>query len=256
MSRRGRALAAVALLTVAALTGCGDDSSSGASGSRTLVVFAAASLTEAFGQVGRTFEKNHPGVQVEFSFAGSSTLARQITEGAPVDVFASASPAPMRLVTDAGLQAGEPKVFVRNRLEMAVPRDNPGNVDTLADLANPAVKVVLCVPQVPCGTAAAKTLAAAGLKVTPVSQEQDVKAALTKVVLGEADAALVYRTDVRAAGAKVKGIDFPEAAEAVNDYPIVALAEAPQPDLATQFVQLVLSGQSRTAFARAGFESP
>jgi molybdate transport system substrate-binding protein len=245
-----------------AAAGCGstDDgaSPSGArgEGGRTVVVFAAASLTETFTALGKAFQAAHPGVTVRFNFGGSSALAQQITQGAPADVFAAASPATMKTVTDAHLAAGQPRTFVRNRLEIAVPPANPGKVTGLKDLANPKVKAVLCAPQVPCGAAAVKALGAAHLTVKPVSQEQDVKAALTKVRLGEADAALVYRTDVKAAAGKVKGIDFPEAAKAINDYPIVTLSKAPQSSLAGQFVQLVLSTQGRTTLTRAGFESP
>jgi molybdate transport system substrate-binding protein len=235
-----------------------DSTSAGSSGKggKTLFVFAAASLTGTFTKLGKTFEAAHPGVTVKFDFAGSSTLAQQITQGAPADVFAAASPATMKTVTDAKAAAGQPKVFVRNRLEIAVPPANPGRVKTLKDLTNPKLKVVECAPEVPCGAAAVKALGAAGLTVKPVSQEQDVKAALSKVQLNEADAALVYRTDVRSAAGKVTGIDFPEAAQAINDYPIVVLAKAPQPALAGQFVQLVLSGQGRAVLTQAGFESP
>jgi molybdate transport system substrate-binding protein len=256
------AVLAGAAMTLAAGCGSTDDSGSGSSAKpsgnsgKTVVVFAAASLTETFTALGKTFQTAHPGVTVKFNFGGSSALAQQITQGAPADVFAAASPATMKTVTDAHLAAGQPTTFVRNRLEIAVPSDNPGKVNAFNDLADPKLKVVLCAPQVPCGAAAQKALGAAGLTVKPVSQEQDVKAALNKVRLGEADAALVYRTDVKAAAGKVTGIDFPEAAKAINDYPIAALAKAPQPDLADQFVQLVLSGQGRTALTQAGFESP
>jgi molybdate transport system substrate-binding protein len=243
-------------LTLAAGCGSTGDDSSGSSGDKTLFVFAAASLTETFSSLGKTFESSHPGVKVKFNFGGSSALAQQITQGAPADVFAAASPATMKTVTDAKDAAGAPTTFVRNRLEIAVPPGNPGKVKTLKDLTNPKLKVVECAPQVPCGAAALKALAAARLKVKPVSQEQDVKAALTKVQLNEADAALVYRTDVKSAGGKVTGIDFPEAAQAINDYPIATLAHAPQPALAKEFVQLVLSGQGKSVLEQAGFESP
>ncbi|MGH3391780.1 MAG: molybdate ABC transporter substrate-binding protein [Actinomadura sp.] len=242
------------------LAGCGDtDPAAGgppADAEKTLVVFAAASLTETFTTLGKTFESANPGARVRYNFGGSSALAQQITQGAPVDVFAAASPATMKVVTDAGLAAGQPQVFVRNRLEIAVPPDNPGKVADLEDLTGSDLKVVLCAPQVPCGAAAVKALDAAGLTVKPVSQEQDVKAALTKVQLGEADAALVYRTDVQAAGGKVTGIDFPEAAKAINDYPIATLAKAPQSALATAFVQFILSAQGKAVLTQAGFESP
>jgi molybdate transport system substrate-binding protein len=262
LHRRVRVLLAAALgvsLTLAAGCGSTGGDASGSSdkgGGRTLFVFAAASLTDTFTSLGRTFERAHPGVTVKFDFGGSSSLAQQITQGAPADVFAAASPATMTTVTDAGDATGTPTTFVRNRLEIAVPPGNPGKVTAFKDLADPKLKVVECAPEVPCGAAALKALAAAGLKVKPVSQEQDVKAALTKVRLNEADAALVYRTDVKAAGGKVTGIDFPEAAKAINDYPIVTLARAPQPGLATRFVQLVLSAQGRSILTQAGFESP
>ncbi|MFI0371734.1 molybdate ABC transporter substrate-binding protein [Actinomadura sp. 1N219] len=262
------AITAAALLVAGAgagAAGCGevgDDASgtgggSGGGGDKgTLTVFAAASLTEAFTSLGRTFEGSRPGVKVRFNFGASSTLAQQITQGAPADVFAAASPATMKTVTDAGDAAGTPQVFTRNRLVIAVPKDNPGKISTVGDLSRPGLKVVLCVAQVPCGAAAAKALGAAGTDVEPVSREKDVKAVLTKVGLGEADAGLVYRTDVKAAGGEVTGIEFPEAAQAVNDYPIVEVAGAPQGALAKEFVRLVLGPQGRTALNRAGFEAP
>lgn len=257
----GAALLGMALAGMA-LTGCGDTGKkedgpgAGAGAGRAVTVLAAASLTESFTTLGKAFETAHPGVKVKFSFGGSSTLAQQITQGAPADVFAAASPATMKTVVDGGLAAGAPQTFVRNRLVIAVPKDNPGKVKGLRDLSSKKIKVVLCAAQVPCGAAAQKALAAAGVKVTPVSQEQDVKAALTKVRMGEVDAGLVYRTDAKAAAAQVRGIEFPESAKAINDYPIAVLAKAPQSALAKQFVELVLSGQGRTVLTQAGFESP
>jgi molybdate transport system substrate-binding protein len=250
-----KSLLALTLLPVV-LAGCGSTATKATPApGRTLTVFAAASLTESFKALGRTFEAAHPGVKVTFNFGGSSALAQQITQGAPADVFAAASPATMKTVTDAG-DATAPKTFVKNRLEIAVPPANPGKIVALKDLANAKLKVVLCAPQVPCGAAAIKALGAAGLKVTPVSQEQDVKAALTKVELGEADAALVYRTDVKSAGDKVKGIDFPESLKAINVYPIAVLAKAPQAALAQEFTQLVASAQGQQVLQQAGFEAP
>nr|WP_235854215.1 molybdate ABC transporter substrate-binding protein [Nonomuraea aridisoli] len=220
-----------------------------------MTVFAAASLTESFTRLGEAFEAAHPGTAVTFNFGSSATLAQQIVQGAPADVFAAASPATMRTVTDASL-ADEPVTFARNKLEIAVPAGNPANVRVLADLADPGVKVALCAEQVPCGAAAAQALEAAGVRLTPVTLEQDVKATLTKVRLGEVDAALVYRTDVPAAGGEVLGIPFPEADRAVNDYPIVVLGDAPAGDLARRFVELVLSPQGKDVLAKAGFEAP
>lgn len=223
------------------VAGCGDGKDKK---DKTVVVFAAASLTETFTALGKTFEASHPGVHVKFNFGGSSALAQQITQGAPVDVFAAASPATM---TQSKLPGA--RTFVKNRLEIAVPPKNPGKVTGLKDLTDPKRKVVLCAPQVPCGAAAIKALGT--MKVKPVSQEQDVKAALTKVELDEADAALVYKTDVQAAAGKVKGIDFPEAANAINDYPI-----ADKSALGKEFTQLVLSPQGMQVLTQAGFEKP
>lgn len=262
---RSIAAAASAVLLLTAAAGCGDvddggGEASGATGKTgkggTLTVFAAASLTETFGALGKAFEAAHPGVKVRFSFGGSSTLAQQITQGSPADVFAAASPATMKTVTGAGDAAGTPQVFTRNRLVIAVPANDPGKVRGIGDLARPGLKVVLCAVQVPCGAAAEKALGAAKVTVRPASREQDVKAVLTKVSLDEADAGLVYRTDAKAAGGKVKGIEFPESAQAINDYPIVEVAKAPQSALAKEFIGLVLGPRGRDALTRAGFESP
>lgn len=248
-------------LALAGLSGCGSGgsaaspASAGSGGAKELTVFAAASLTGSFTELGEAFEAAHPGTTVRFNFGSSATLAQQIVQGAPADVFAAASPATMKTVTDASL-AASPATFARNRLQIAVPGDNPAKVDDLKDLTDPKVKVALCAEQVPCGAAARKALDAAGLRVDPVTLEQDVKATLTKVELGEVDAALVYRTDVIASGGKVTGISFPEADQAINDYPIAALAKAPAGDLAKRFVDLVLSRRGEDVLAKAGFETP
>lgn len=260
--------AAVAAALVLALSGCsGSSGAAGASGTAStpagtptvdvtgnVTVFAAASLTETFTQLGTEFEAAHPGTTVTFSFAGSSALAQQIVSGAPADVFAAASSSTMKQVTDASLAAGDPVVFVRNRLEIAVPADNPGKVTGLADLTRPELRIALCADQVPCGAAAAKAFAAAGLTPSADTLEQDVKAALTKVTLGEVDAALVYRTDVIAAGDAVKGIDFPEADKAVNDYPIATLTDALNATGAQAFVDFVLSAHGQEVLTAAGFD--
>jgi molybdate transport system substrate-binding protein len=250
-----RRLAAVALALTLGVAGCSSSTSAkGVTG--TVTVLAAASLTEVFNQLGKEFEKDHPGSRVTLSYGGSSTLAQQIVGGAPADVFAAASPATMKTVTDAGLAGGTPTVFVRNQLVIAVPTGNPKGVTSLADLAKPGVKVALCADAVPCGAAAKTALAAANVKLTPVTLEQDVKAALSKVELGEVDAALVYRTDARSAGGKVTGIEFPESAKAVNDYPIVALKDAPNPAGATAFVAFIRSAPALDELTRAGFQQP
>ncbi|MGN9920360.1 molybdate ABC transporter substrate-binding protein [Micromonospora palomenae] len=252
------ALAVLPVVAALGLAGCGGDAddvgTSGVTG--TVTVFAAASLTGSFTTLGRQFEAAHPGVRVTFNFAGSSALATQITQGAPADVFASAAPRNMATVTDAGAAAGSPTVFARNQLVIAVPKGNPGGVTGLAGLTRPGVKVALCAEQVPCGAAAAQALAAARVPLTPVTLEQDVKGALSKVTLGEVDAALVYRTDVRSAAAKVDGVEFPESARAVNDYPMVVLKDAPNPTAARAFVEHVRSDQGRAVLTAAGFQPP
>lgn len=266
-TRAATAMAAVlpvALLAAVLLAGCGSGTAStepaagGAAAPVTgeVVVFAAASLTEAFTRIGEDFEAAHPGVAVTFNFAGSSALARQINQGAPADVFAPAAPANMAQVTGAGGVAGSPAVFARNRLEIAVPRGNPARITGLADFARPELTIALCAEQVPCGAAARTVFLAAGVTAAPDTLEQDVKAVLTKVRLGEVDAALVYRTDVEAATGEVEGIEFAESAAAVNDCPIAVLAAARNAAGARAFVDYVLSGQGRAVLAAAGFGPP
>jgi molybdate transport system substrate-binding protein len=265
-TRAGAVLTAGALLWLS-LAGCGGgdqpgDGTASSAGSAsaaslgTVTVLAAASLTEAFTTLGEQLEKDHPGTTVKFSFAASSELATQITSGAPADVFASASPSTMDQVVQAGAAAGDPVVFVRNRLQIAVPAGNPADVAGLADFATTDLKVALCAPEVPCGDAADRAFDAAGVTPAPDTLEPDVKAVLSKVSLGEVDAALVYRTDVIAAGDQVEGIDFPEAGDAVNDCPIVVLADAPNPEGATAFVDLVESPKGAAVLQKAGFEQP
>ena len=265
---RGRVaavLAAVALGTTAC-GGSGGDAAAGtpsSSGSPagdgltgTLTVFAAASLTDVLTGLGQQLEEENPELTVQFSFAGSSALATQLTQGAPADVFASANPAQMAVVTDAGLAAGEPTVFTANVLQIAVPAGNPAGVTGLADFGREELALAVCAPDVPCGAAAEDVFAAVGVTPRPDTQEQDVRAALTKVELGEVDAALVYATDVTAAADAVEGIAFPEAEVAVNDYPLVTLAGAPDAEAAEAFVDLVLSDVGQQALQDAGFRSP
>ncbi|GAB3944533.1 molybdate ABC transporter substrate-binding protein [Kribbella albertanoniae] len=256
MFRRTALAAAVVALT---LTGCGTDqpaassqSGDGTAVSGTVTVFAAASLTGTFTKLGKDFEAAHPGVKVVFNFAGSSALAQQINQGAPADVFASAAPKNMDQVTDKGA----PTTFVTNSLEIAVPKGNPGKVTGLKDFTDKNRKIALCAAQVPCGVAADKVFKAVGLTPQPDSLEQDVKAALTKVSLGEVDAALVYKTDVLAAKDKVDGIEFPEAGKAINEYPIATLSKAPNAAGAKAFVDYVLSDKGKAVLAAAGFNAP
>ena len=223
--------------------------------SGTVTVFAAASLTESFGAIADEFMAEHPEVDIVFNFGGSSGLATQIVEGAPVDVFAAASPATMATVTDAGL-AEEPVPFVTNTLEIVVPAGNPGGVTGLADFANPDLVIALCDVEVPCGAAAQKALDSAGVVAAPDTLEQDVKAVLTKVELGEVDAGLVYSTDVLAAGDAVEGIEFPEAQAAIGTYPIARLTAAPNAAAADAFIDFVLSPAGRAILDAAGFGAP
>lgn len=218
----------------------------------TLTIFAAASLTETFDALAAEFEAAHPDVDVALSYGGSSGLATQITEGAPADVFAAASEATMKTVTDSG-DATDPTIFTSNTLELAVPAGNPAGVTGLTDLANPDLAVALCDVAVPCGAATQKLLDSVGIVAAPDTLEQDVKAVLTKVELGEADAGLVYVTDVRAAGDGVEGIEVPEAADVVNRYPIAVISSAPNPDAAAAWVAFVLSDVGQKALTDAGF---
>ncbi|MFD9733149.1 molybdate ABC transporter substrate-binding protein [Umezawaea sp. NPDC059074] len=221
-----------------------------------LTVFAAASLTESFTQLGKDFEAANPGVKVTFNFAGSSALATQINSGAPADVFASAAPANMKTVSDAGGITGTATTFVKNKLEIAVPKGNPAKITGLADFGKADLKIALCAEQVPCGAAAKKVFETAGITAAPDTLEQDVKAVLTKVKLGEVDAALVYKTDVKSAGGDVEGIEFPESDKAVNDYPIAPLAKAPNAAAAKAFVDFVLSAKGVSVLSAAGFAAP
>lgn len=234
----------------------GSASAPGGSGSGILTVFAAASLKKTFTELGSQFESSHPGVKVTFSFAGSSDLVAQLQQGARADVFASADTTNMDKATGDNLIEGAPVVFTSNTLEIAVPPGNPGKVAALKDLTNPAVKVVVCAPQVPCGSATDKVEAAAGLTITPVSEEQSVTDVLNKVVTGQADAGLVYRTDVKGVGDKVEGIDFRESSSAVNQYPIGVLAGSADKQLAQSFVDLVSGPQGQRVLTDAGFVKP
>jgi molybdate transport system substrate-binding protein len=257
----------LALGAVLALAGCGGTASGTGAGppsagtddaglSGTLTVFAAASLTEVFTALGDQLEQQNPRLTVQFNFAGSSALATQLVQGAPADVFASANQGQMTVVTEAGLAVAGPTVFAGNVLEIAVPAGNPGGVTGLADFADPDLTLAVCAADVPCGAAAQAVFDDAGITARPDTEEEDVKAALTKVQLGEVDAALVYATDVQAAGAQVEGIPFPEAEREVNDYPICALADAPDPAAAQAFVDLVTSEAGQQALAAAGFRTP
>jgi molybdate transport system substrate-binding protein len=218
----------------------------------TLTVFAAASLTDVFTQLGQTLEDRHPGLDVRFTFAGSSALAAQVLQGAPADVFASADEDQMDRVARADL-AEDPEAFAHNVLMVAVPLDNPGNVTGLDDFARDELDLAVCAPEVPCGAAAEKLFEALDVPAVPDTYEEDVRAVLTKVQLGEVDAGLVYYSDVVAAKDTILALALPEAVAAENRYPIAALTDAPNPAAAQAFVDLVLSDEGQQALADAGF---
>ena len=270
MRRRPALVLLAAAAATSLLAACGGSSSAGAGSSSTtssaapstsavlsgeITVLAAASLTDAFGTLGKQFQDANPGTTITFSFGASSALATQIGQGAPADVFASASQKNMDAVIEAGgATASAP--FVKNVMEIAVPPANPGKVTQLADLAKPEVKVALCQAEVPCGTVALKVFENAKLTVKPVTQEADVKATLAKVTLGEVDAGVVYVTDVLAAGDKVKGIELPADVNASTTYPIAALKGSKNAALAQAFVDYVLSAEGQKVLTSAGFLAP
>jgi molybdate transport system substrate-binding protein len=222
----------------------------------TVTVFAAASLTESFTELGTRFEAAHPGVRVVFNFGPSSGLARQIDGGAPADVFASASERDMDRIVAAGEAAAAPAAFAGNTMQIAVPASNPGGLTGLDDLARPDVKVAVCQQAVPCGAVAAEVFSNAGLRVSPVSLEADVKSVLTKVRLGEVDAGLVYVTDVLSAGNDVRGIEIDPRVNASTSYPITPLAKAPNSATAMAFTDYVLSAEGAALMTAAGFARP
>jgi molybdate transport system substrate-binding protein len=260
----------MAALAAAAVAGCSSSSSSSAPGAGssssspaasssasatgTITVFAASSLKETFTQLGKQFQTAHPGDTVKFSFGASSTLATQITDGAPADVFASASPKNMTTVVSAG-DASNPQDFAKNTAEIAVPPSNPANVTSVSDLAKSSVKVALCQPQVPCGVVAAGVFKNAGITVKPVTLQPDVKSVLTQVELGNVDAGVVYVTDVLAAGSKVKGVTIPANVNASTLYPIAAISGSNEMSIAQAFVAYVLSPPGQSVLSVAGFET-
>ncbi len=238
-----------ALVVIAAATGCGGS----ASGSDAATVLAAASLTDTFPVIADGLKQHHPDSTVTFSFGGSSALAQQVKAGAPADVIATASKSTMESVTDL---VEEPKTFARNTIVIAVPKGNPAKVTGLADFGRAELRLVVCAAKVPCGDAATKAFAKAGITAKPDSAEPDVRAVLTKVQLGEADAAIVYRTDARAASSKVDAIELPADQQVTTDYLIAVVKASKHQDLAQAFVDEVVSESGRKALSDAGFELP
>ena len=251
------AIAALVLAACSSSTSTPSASSSGAGKvSGTVVVFAATSLTDAFNKIGAQFEKAHPGVTVKFNYNGSSSLATSITQGAPADVFASAAPANMKTVTDSGDAAGTPQVFTRNTGEIMVEKGNPKKITSVKDLANSAIKVAVCAPEVPCGAVATAIFKNAGVTVKPVSEETNVGGVVTKVTLGEVDAGIVYVTDVKESEGKATGVPIPANQNDITEYPIVQVKGAPNATAAKAFISYVLGPDGQKVLTSFGFLPP
>lgn len=255
---------AVACFSAVALSSCGAYSeptgetapAPTTSVSGTVTVLAAASLTESFEKLGEQLTAEYPGLEVVLSFGPSSGLVEQVLAGAPADVLATADTRTMGNAVAGGAVEGESEVFARNTLTLAVPAGNPGEVTGLADLAKPELRVAICEPEVPCGAASERLLTAAGVTAAPDTLTTDVKEATSLVSLGEADAALIYRTDAAAEGAAVESIEVPEAEEVVNDYPVAILVHAPNPDGAQVVVDAITGESGQAILADAGFLEP
>jgi molybdate transport system substrate-binding protein len=234
---------------------CGDDDSGGdtTTGGGDVTVFAAASLTDALTEVGEAYEAANDGSAVEFSFDASSALVTQITEGAPADVFASADVVNMDKLADAGLNGSDPVIFATNRLTIIVPAGNPAGVSGVEDLANPDLTVVLCAEEVPCGNYANQVLDTAGLEVTPASLEENVRGVVTKVTAGEADAGIVYVTDVNAAGDAAEGIEIPDDINVLAEYPIATVAESEHRATGEAFIAFLTGADGQAILADHGF---
>jgi molybdate transport system substrate-binding protein len=264
MRRIGVLAGLVSTVLVAGLVGCGSKSPSSSpaqpsqpsQASAKIVIFAAASLKTAFSQLSQQFKTDNPGSGVDFEFAGSSELATQLTQGATADVFASADTAQMDTVAKAGLLAGNPTNFASNTLVIVTAPGNPRKVASFADLAKPGLGVVICQKPVPCGSATQRLEDNTGVHLNPVSEELNVTDVLNKITTGQADAGLVYITDAHSAGNKVATVNFPEAAGAVNVYPIAVLKKAPQPTLAQRFVAIVTGDAGQNILAQSGFAKP
>lgn len=239
-----------AALLAGAVVALGGVACSGTADPDRVTVLAAASLTEPFTMLADEISHDD---DIALSFAASSALVEQLRAGAPGDVLATADTRTMALAVDAGLVTGDPVVFARNSLVLAVPEGNPGNVAGLADLARDELRVALCEPQVPCGAAAEQMLATAGVDARPDTLEADARDTAGKLALGEVDAALIYRTDVTSA---MEIVEIPPDAEVVNEYLIAMVDEAPNPRGAEEFISAVTSATGRRLLVEAGFESP
>jgi molybdate transport system substrate-binding protein len=239
--------------TLGPTAGCGGDDGDGEA--TRLTVLAASSLRESFEDIAAAFEVEHPDIEVELSFDASSALATQVVEGAPADVFASADQANLDQVIGGGLGAGDPVVFASNRLQIVVPEGNPAGIRSMADIGAGGTRVALCAPEVPCGSYAAQAFANAGLAVPRASQEENVRGVLTKVALGEADAGIVYVTDVLTRD-DVDGVDLPDEINVVATYPAIALRDAPDAEAAAEFLAFLAGSDAQAILAAHGFAAP
>jgi molybdate transport system substrate-binding protein len=263
VTRTRRAVPFLSALLLVGLTACGSGSGSSNAGSSSaapaggsLTVYAAASLKKTFTDIGEQFKTDKPGWNVDFTFAGSSDLVTQLTQGAKADVFASADTKNMDKASTADLLSGNPVNFASNTLVIVTAPGNPKKVASFADLARPDLSVVVCAPQVPCGSATQKVEQATKVTPNPVSEESSVTDVLTKVTSGQADAGVVYVTDALGVGDKVTAVDFPESSAAVNTYPIAVLKSAADATAAKKFVDLVTGEAGQKVLSQAGFAKP
>lgn len=246
-------LLAAAVLVAACGGGGGGSAASTPSPPVTINVFAAASLTDSFKALGDAFHRQHSNVTLQFNFAGTPTLVAQIEQGAQADVFASADATNMDKLRTDGFTTGTPQVFARNKLEIVVASGNPKHVASLADLAKPGVIYISAGPTVPAGKYAQQAVQKAGVTVTPKSLETDVKSVVSKIELGEADAGIVYTTDVKAASGKVDGVQIPDSDNVVATYPLTVVKGSSSARTASEFVSYLLSSPGQATLESFGF---
>jgi molybdate transport system substrate-binding protein len=254
MNRTTRLLVLAVAATGLIAAACGSDNSGGSAA--TITVFAAASLTDAFNDIGAAFAQANPHAKTTFSYDASSALVQQINQGAPADLFASADQANMDKLTTAGNNGAPPQVFATNLLGIIVAPGNPKAISGVQDLGRPGLKVVLCAPEVPCGAYAKQILDSAAVTANPASLEQSVKGVVTKVTAGEADAGIVYVTDIAAAGSKAAGVDIPKTINVVAVYPIAPTKTSPNTAVDQAFVTFLLGSPGQAILKKYGFLPP